>query len=99
MRAALVVVLVLAGCLAPTRYAIERPDITCERATRVAYRSAVALGYSVTGLVVARPDRAGEVAVSRPTPDGGAETARVVISCGGKGAVLQPYEDAFFPSY
>jgi hypothetical protein len=99
MRAALVATIVLGGCLAPGRYAIERPDLTCERATRVAHRSAVEIGYTVTGLLPARPDRAGEVAVSRSTPGGGTETARVVITCGGKGVVLQPYEGAFLPTY
>ncbi len=89
----------VSACAAPARYAIQRPDLTCARATRVAHRSVVELGYTVTALLPARPDRAGEVVVKRTGPEGEAETARVVITCGGQGAVLQPYEDALFPNY
>ena len=94
-----VLVLVAIGCLAPTRYAVRRPGITCERATRVAHRTVIEMGYTVTRLLPARPDRAGEIAVTRTRPDGSVVSARVVISCGGRGAELQPYEDALFPTY
>ncbi len=91
--------MVLLGCPPPSRYAVERPGLTCERATRVAHRSVIQLGYTVTDLVPARPDRAGQITVSREVADGTVETARVVIRCDGRGAVLQPYEDAFFPTF
>ena len=93
------ILLLASGCPAPVRYAVERPGITCDRATRVAHRSVVEMGYTVTNVLPARPDRAGEVAVTRTRPDGSVESARVVITCNGSGAVLQPYEDALFPTY
>src|SRR5437870_1694411 len=93
------IMLLVLGCPAPARYAVERPGLGCDRATRVAHRSVVELGYTVTYLVSARPDRAGEVAVTRTRPDGSVENARVVITCDGHGAHLQPYEETLFPSF
>jgi hypothetical protein len=87
------------GCPAPSRFVVERPGISCDRATRVAHRSVIQMGYTVTAILPARPDRAGQVAVTRTLPDGTVENARVVITCDGRGATLQPYEDALFPTY
>ena len=95
-----VLVLLLPGCPAPSQYRVERPGLTCERATRVAYRTMVALGYTVTSLVPADQVHPGDIVGTRPRPDGeGTETARVVIRCGGQGATLQPVEDTLFPTY
>jgi hypothetical protein len=85
--------------MAPSRYSVRWPGIDCQRATRVAHRSVTTMGYTVTSLVPARPDRPGEVAVTRAMPDGGSETARVVITCDRQGAVLQPVEEGLFPRY
>jgi len=100
MWIAAVVVLRLLGCPPPSQYRVERPGLTCERATRVAYRTMVALGYTITTLVPADPVHPGDIVGTRPGPEGeGTETARVVIRCGGQGATLQPVEDALFPAY
>jgi hypothetical protein len=91
---------VLAGCPTPSRYVIERPGLTCERATRVAYRTMVTLGYTVTVLRPADPVHVGEVVGTRPRADGqGTETGRVAIRCGAHGASLHPDEQALFSTY
>jgi hypothetical protein len=95
----LAALLVLAGCPPPARYTEVRPDLSCERATRVAYRTLVTLGYTVTQVTVASPERAGGVTGTRPEPDGSTRTGRVVITCDAKGAVLRPVEDSLVPNY
>jgi hypothetical protein len=100
MRVAIVGALApLLGCPAPARYKVERPGLTCERATRVAHRTVLEMGYSVTSVVPARVYRPGEVAVRRTRPDGGVEHARVVITCDSRGAILQPYEETLLPNF
>jgi hypothetical protein len=88
-----------AGCPAPTRYAVDRPGIGCDRATRVAHRTIIEMGYTVTGLQPALVYRPGEVAAYRQKPDGSTERVRVVIKCDAHGAVIQPYEETLVPSY
>jgi hypothetical protein len=97
----LVVVGVIAalGCPTPARYTEVRPGLSCERATRVAYRTLLALGYTVTNVVVASPERAGGVTGTKTGADGQPRTGRVVITCDARGAVLQPVEDALVPDY
>jgi len=90
---------VLGGCAAPGRFAVTRPELTCERATRVAYRTMVQLGYAVTDVVPPHPERLGTVTGERTLPDGSISTKRVTITCGSAGATLQPYEDEWFPTY
>jgi hypothetical protein len=89
----------VAGCPAPLQYREVRPGLSCERATRVAHRALVELGYTVTDLVVATPVRAGVVAARKTQPDGTRISGRVVITCDGQGAQLQPVEDGFAPTY
>ena len=96
---ALPAVLALLGCPPPARYTEVRPGLSCERATRVAYRTLLTLGYTMTDVSVASPERAGSVTGTRAEPDGSTKTARVVITCDGKGAVLRPVEDAVLPNY
>ncbi|HJQ85063.1 MAG TPA: hypothetical protein VKA21_13350, partial [Candidatus Binatia bacterium] len=92
--------LVLAlGCPTPPRYTEVRPGLGCERATRVAYRTLVTLGYTVTDVTVASPERAGAITGTKPAPDGGTRTGRVVITCDARGAVLRPVEDQLLPDY
>ena len=45
----------LSGCPAPARYREVRPGLGCERATRVAYRTMLEIGYTVTEVVPVRP--------------------------------------------
>jgi hypothetical protein len=88
------------GCPAPARYAEVRPGMSCERAMRVAYRSFESLGYTVTDLIPASPERAGAITGTRQEADGRTATARVVVTCDAKGAVLQPVEESlFFSNY
>ena len=67
---------------------------------RVAYRTFESLGYTVTELVPANPERPGAISGTRQEPDGRTATARVVVRCDAKGAVLQPIEESlFFSNY
>jgi len=96
---ALPAVLLLAGCPPPARYKEVRPGLSCERATRVAYRTLLTLGYTVTDVTVASVERTGGVTGTKTEPDGSTRTGRVVITCDGKGAILSPVEDSLFPNY
>jgi hypothetical protein len=96
---ALWTLLLVAGCPTPARFTEVRPGLSCERATRVAYRTLTTLGYTVTDVVVASPERAGGVTGTRTEPDGSTRTGRVAITCDAKGAVLRPIEDALVPNY
>jgi hypothetical protein len=89
----------LLGCPAPAQYKEVRPDLSCDRATRVAYRTLMTLGYTVTDVVVASPERTGAVTGTKTDPDGTVRTGRVKITCDAKGARLQPIEDALVPTY
>jgi len=99
MRWAALGLVLLLGCPAPSRYAVRRPGLSCERATRVAYRTIVGLGYQITSVTNANPERPGQIAATRARPEGGSEVVRVIVTCDGTGAVLQPIEEAFAPSY
>jgi hypothetical protein len=99
MRRLAVLALLAAGCPTPAIYKEIRPGLSCERATRVTYRTLVALGYTVTELVPATPERAGVVSGTKPGPEGGTLTGRVVITCDAEGAVLKPVEDSVLPNY
>ena len=94
------VLLVLAlGCPTPAIYTEVRPGLGCERATRVAYKTLEALGYTITQVVVASPERSGTVAGTKTMPDGSTRTGRVVITCDARGATVTPIEDALVPDY
>ncbi len=99
MRRLAVLALLAAGCPTPAIYQEIRPGLSCERATRVTYRTLVALGYTVTELVPATPERAGVVSGTKPGPEGSTLTGRVVITCDAEGAVLKPVEDSVLPNY
>jgi hypothetical protein len=90
--------LLVLGCPAPSKYAVQRPDLTCDRAMRLAYRAVLGLGYRVTGLVPAHPERTGQVTAERAGANG-TESVRVLVTCGGYGATLQPVEEALLPTY
>src|SRR5579875_2084648 len=84
MRWGVVLALVVAGCVAAQRYAVVRPGLDCDRATRVAYRAMRELGYRVTELV---------------PPEGTLRRGAVRIACSGAGAELQPIEDTPFSDF
>ena len=88
----------LLGCPAPRQYAVERPGLACDRATRVAHRTLETLGYTITGMVEPSVQRAGAISGTKAGPDGKPVTARVVIRCSPQGAVLQPVEESFVPT-
>lgn len=98
MRRALWIVL-LAGCFTAPQYAVERPGLDCARATRVAHRTMVQLGYTVTQMVTAEPFRTGVIAGEKPGPDGQVLRGKVRITCDGGGATLQPVEDSPVPNW
>jgi hypothetical protein len=93
----LVVPALLVGCPPPAQYAVERPGLPCDHAARVARRTLVALGYTITGLVEPSVERAGAVTGTKTGPDGKTQTGRVVIRCSATGAVLQPVEEGLVP--
>jgi len=93
------VLAVVLGCPAPKQYAIDRPGLSCDRATRVAYRTMIAIGYTVTDLVPATPRQPGHVAGKKPGPEGEPLVGRVRIRCDARGTELQPVEDALVPNY
>src|SRR5207249_4428247 len=99
MRRLAVLALLAAGCPTPAIYREVRPGLSCERATRVTYRTLVALGYKVTEVVPATPERAGVVSGTKPGPEGSTLTGRVVITCDAEGAVVKPVEDSLVPNY
>jgi hypothetical protein len=99
MRRLIVLTLILAGCPSPAIYKEVRPGLSCERATRVSYRTLEALGYTVNELVPATPEQAGVVGGTKPGPDGSVLTARVIVTCDAEGAVVTPVESALLPDY
>lgn len=93
----LVVALLLAGCPAPQRYAVERSDLDCERATRVVRRTLLTLGYTITRMSEPGGSTTGVVAGSRTLPDGSTHRGSVRIRCGAAGVEVQPVEDQLLP--
>ena len=99
MRRTLVaVVLALAGCPAPTHYAVIRPGMRCERAVRLAYYTMVQLGYTVTELTEPVADTPGLLIGTKSGPDGQQMGGRVRIECRPDATIVQPVEDALVPS-
>ena len=99
MRWVLVVLLLAAGCPTPSQYREVRPGLSCDRATRVAYRTLTELGYTVTELVPATPGTNGTVAGTKKRRDGTQTTGRVRVECDAAGAKLVPIEDSAFPDF
>jgi hypothetical protein len=99
MRWLLLVALVLAGCPSPSRYAVQRPDLDCSRATRVVRRTLVELGYTITDMVEASAARPGFVGGTKQAAGGGTQRGRVKIRCSARGVEVQPIEDAVMPNY
>jgi len=99
MRRLVLALLFLCACPAPARYVVSRPGLPCDRATRVARKTFVAMGYTVTELVEASVARSGVVGGTKKAPDGTEKKGRVVIRCTAEGATLQPIEDQLVPDY
>jgi len=88
----------LVACPPPAQYTVERPELSCDRAVRVAHKTLGALGYTVTELVEPSVERSGAVGGTKVDAQGQAHKARVIIRCSGQGAVLQPVEEGLVPS-
>ncbi|MGH7895907.1 MAG: hypothetical protein ACREQL_14640, partial [Candidatus Binatia bacterium] len=98
MRCLVVLVLLfLVACPAPSQYAVDRPGLECDRATRVAHKTFEAMGYTVTAMVEATQVRSGMVAGTKVGSDGKTHAGRVDIRCTSQGAVLQPVEGGLVP--
>ena len=91
--------ILLAGCPAPRRYAVEQPGMPCERGTRLAYETMQQLGYTVTEAVEATRAAPGRVAGTKRRPDGTIDRALVRVSCGMNGVVFQPVEGDLVPTF
>ena len=98
LRTFLAVALVLAGCPAPTHYAIIRPGMRCARAVRLAYYTMVQLGYTVTELTEPVADTPGLLVGTKSGPDGQVVGGRVRIECRPDSTIVQPVEDALVPT-
>jgi hypothetical protein len=90
---------VLAGCPAPRRSAVERPGMPCERGTRLAYDTMQQLGYTVTEAVEATRAAPGRVLGTKRRPDGTIDHALVRVTCEANGVVLQPVEGNLVPTF
>jgi hypothetical protein len=99
VRPWLALLLLAIGCPAPSQYREVRPGLSCDRATRVAYRTMTELGYTVTELVPATPGTNGSVVGTKRKRDGAQTTGRVRIECTAEGATLVPIEDSVFPDF
>jgi hypothetical protein len=93
------IAMVVVGCPPPARYTIERPGLGCDRATRVAYKTLVTLGYRVTGVVPADARSAGRLTGVRTDKNGHDETVGVRITCDEVGSKIQPLESDLIPSF
>src|SRR5262249_23721209 len=88
--------IVLIGCLvllescsaqqAPRRQTIAAPTLSCEEATRLAYRRVTVLGYTPASLQVATPGQPGHILARKE----GAKDEMVTITCNSNGAVVEP---------
>ena len=99
MRRLLVLLLLATGCPTPSQYREVQPGLSCDRATRVAYRTLQELGYTITEFTPATPGTYGAIAGTKTRRDGAQTTGRVRIECGATGANLVPIEDSAFPDY
>ena len=99
MRGVAILLLALTGCPAPTRYAIERPGLGCDRALRVAHRTMIQIGYTVTDMVPPGPSTPGLIEGTKVGPDGERHRDSVRITCNAAGATLQPVEEGIVPNY
>jgi hypothetical protein len=99
MRWLVCLVIVAAGCFAPSRYAVERPGLECDRAVRVARRTLMQLGYTVTEMIQPKDRTPGLVQGTKTLPSGGVTTGRVRVACNVGGAEVQPIEDSLVPDF
>lgn len=99
MRIVAVLVVVLLGGCAPSRYAVVRPELACDRAIRVTCRTLVEMGYAVTEIVEPHEGKAGVISGTKTGPDGVTHVGRVQVQCDATGVALQPIEEALIPNY
>jgi len=89
----------LAACSTAGRYRIVRPGLGCEPATRTAYKTLITLGYRVTAIAPATPERTGRIDGVKGGADGSPVRVGVVIECDEKGSVLTPVEPDVLPNW
>src|SRR5262249_61147705 len=99
MRWLVVLAVLAAGCFAPSRYAVERPGVECDRAMRVVRRTMMQLGYTVTEMIQPKDQTPGLVQGTRTLKTGSVTTGRVRVVCNASGADIQPIEDSLVPDY
>jgi hypothetical protein len=94
-----VLTVLLAGCPAPRRYAVEQQGMPCERGTRLAYETMQQLGYTVTEAVEATRAAPGRVVGTKARPDGSVDRGVVRVTCTPSGVTFQPVEGDLVPTY
>ena len=97
MKRLVLLVALLTACPPPSRYALDRPGLDCSRATKVAHKTLITLGYTVTAMREPSVARSGYLDGTKPRPDGTVQSGRVVIECSSRGATLQPVEAGLVP--
>ena len=71
----------------------------CGRAVRVARRTLVEMGYTITDLIEPKGSTSGFVTGTKRTPDGQTTKGSVRITCSGVGVELRPIEDSLVSSF
>jgi hypothetical protein len=94
-----VALLLVAGCVTNPKYAMERTDVSCDRAVRVVHRTLVTMGYTVTRMDEPRGDQSGYVSGTKTNPDGSTSEGSVRIRCTSRGVEVQPVEGAAFSDF
>lgn len=83
----------------PTRYVVERPGLDCERAVRVARRTLVEMGYTITGMTQPKGGTSGFVTGTKRMPDGQTTKGSASIKCSGTGVEVRPIEDSLLSTF
>jgi hypothetical protein len=91
--------LLLAGCVTSPRYVIQRQDLPCDRAVRLAYRTLETMGYTVTKMELPGESRAGFLTGTKTEADGAVSRGSVRIRCSGAGVEVQPIEGGAFSDF
>src|SRR5215510_2289579 len=84
----------------PRKKTIEAPAMSCQEANRLAYRTVLSLGYTITSLQVATPGQPGHIRAKKEIIKEGVEPIEgvgtltkggvVTLTCSDRGAVVEP---------
>ncbi len=95
----LVLLMAIVPACTPARYVVERPGLDCERAVRVARRTLVDMGYTITDMVQPKGGTSGFVTGTKRTPDGQTAKGSASIRCSATGAEVRPIEGSLLSGF